>query len=171
MLVVVSGLPGTGKTALAGALATHLGAVHLSIDVAEEALLAAGLPRDWATGVAAYEVTGALAALNLELGSIVIVDAVNDSEAARATWRVAAGRGSAALHFLVTICSDDAEHRKRLAGRSRPFTNVREPSWEEVQRRAEQYEPWQDPHTILDTVEPLSRLLPQATRALRLNNG
>ena len=91
VLVVVSGLPGTGKSALADALAAHLGVVHLSIDVAEEAMLAVGLAPNWTTGVAAYEAAGALASLNLGLGSVVVVDAVSDSEDARSTWR-SAGR-------------------------------------------------------------------------------
>src|SRR4051794_7903574 len=91
LLVVVSGLPGTAKSAVAGVLARRLGAPHLSIDVVEEALLAAGCPSGWTTGVAAYEAVGALAAENLALGLPVVVDAVNDSDAARQTWRTAAG--------------------------------------------------------------------------------
>jgi predicted kinase len=38
MLIVVSGLPGTGKSAVAAELAARLGAVHLSIDPIEDAL-------------------------------------------------------------------------------------------------------------------------------------
>jgi len=170
VLVVVSGLPGSGKSALADALAAHLGAVHLSIDVAEEAMLAVGLAHDWTTGVAAYEAAGALASLNLGLGSVVVVDAVNDSEAARSTWRSAAGRAAADLRFLVTVCSDEDEHRRRLAMRSRPFLNVREPTWEDVQRRAAKYEPWLEPHTVIDTLQPLSRSLAQAVLALRTSD-
>lgn len=38
VLVVILGLPGTGKTTLAAALARQSRAVHLSVDVVEEAL-------------------------------------------------------------------------------------------------------------------------------------
>ncbi|MGH3493181.1 MAG: AAA family ATPase [Sciscionella sp.] len=41
----MSGLPGTGKSAVASAVASKLGAVHLSVDIAEEALPGAGLRR------------------------------------------------------------------------------------------------------------------------------
>ena len=61
MLIVVSGLPGTGKSAVAEAVAAELGAVQLSIDVVEDALLGAGLPFSWQTGVAAYEAVRAAA--------------------------------------------------------------------------------------------------------------
>src|SRR3954468_4066178 len=55
VLVVVSGLPGTGKSTVAAALAARLRAVQLSIDPIEDALLGAGLPPSWEVGVAAYE--------------------------------------------------------------------------------------------------------------------
>jgi predicted kinase len=42
VLIVVSGLPGTGKSAVAEGLAARLKAVHLAIDPIEDALLDAG---------------------------------------------------------------------------------------------------------------------------------
>lgn len=170
-LIVISGLPRTGKSALAREVALHLGAVHLSIDAAEEALLAAGLTRDWTTGVAAYEVTGALAAFNLQLGRVVVVDAVNDTEVARSTWHREAKAEATPLHFVVTTCSDANEHRRRLSSRSRSFDNVREPTWDDVQRRAATFEPPVEPHILLDTIEPLSSLPPRALTALRVGEG
>ncbi|MDQ1699643.1 MAG: hypothetical protein QOG34_1506, partial [Frankiaceae bacterium] len=64
--------------------------VHLSIDAVEDALLGAGLARDQTTGIAAYEAVRAAAEQNLLLGRLVIVDAVNDTTAARRTWTNAA---------------------------------------------------------------------------------
>ena len=155
-LLVVSGLPGTGKSVLADALGQRLAAVRLSVDDAEEALLVAGLSPDWTTGVAAYEAVGALAAQNLRTGATVVVDAVNDSEPARETWRRAAASAGAEVQFVLTICTDEAEHRRRLAGRTRPYTHVREPTWDDVQRRAAGCESWAGPHAVVDTVHPLS---------------
>src|SRR3954447_13072767 len=85
VLIVISGLPGTGKSAVAAVLADRLRAVHLSIDPIEDALLGAGLARSWETGVAAYEAARVMAEGNLTLGRSVVVDAVNDSEPARET--------------------------------------------------------------------------------------
>jgi predicted kinase len=42
MLIVLRGLPGVGKTAIARELARTLGAVHLRIDSIEQALRSAG---------------------------------------------------------------------------------------------------------------------------------
>ena len=104
MLTVISGLPGVGKTTVADLVGRRLGAVRLSIDTVEEALLAARLPRGGETGVAAYEAVGALAARDLRDGRSVVVDAVNDSEPARDTWR----RASASA---VRRCGGRAAHR------------------------------------------------------------
>ena len=84
MLLVVSGLPGTGKTTLADSLAGRLRAVRVSVDPVEEALLESGLPRSWESGAAAYRAGAAMAATNLAGGLPVVADAVNDSVAARA---------------------------------------------------------------------------------------
>lgn len=146
MLVVISGLPGTGKTAVATEVAREVGGVHLSIDTVEDALLGAGFPHSWTTGVAAYEAVRAAAEQNLDLGRIVVVDAVNDSEPARDTWRRAAATAGAPLMFVLLTLNDEVEHRRRLEGRSRNLTNVIEPSWDDVSGRRVSFEPWTDVH-------------------------
>jgi predicted kinase len=142
VLIVISGLPGTGKSAVAAALADRLEATHLSVDPIEDALLGAGLPSSWETGVAAYEAARVMAEQNLVLGTSVVVDAVNDSEAARATWRVAAAKAGAELAFVLLTLDDETEHRRRLEGRVRNLVHVPEPSWTDVLARAAAYEPW-----------------------------
>lgn len=142
MLIVISGLPGTGKSAVAAEVANAIDAVRLSIDSIEEALLGAGLQPSWQTGVAAYEAARAAAEQNLALGRTVVVDAVNDSELARDTWRNAASRSGAALVFVLLTLDDAAEHRRRLEGRVRGLVHVPEPTWEEVRQRAASFEPW-----------------------------
>jgi predicted kinase len=144
VLIVISGLPGTGKSAVAAELAARLKALHLSIDPIEDALLGAGLRRSWETGVAAYEAARVVAEQNLSLGRSVVVDAMNDSEPARETWRVASTNSGAGLSFVLLILDDEAEHRRRLEGRTRNLTHVPEPSWDDVRARAAAYEPWAD---------------------------
>ncbi|GAB7068780.1 AAA family ATPase [Mycolicibacterium hodleri] len=146
-LLVVSGLPGVGKTAVATEIARRLGAVHLSVDPVEEALLACGLPPGWNLGVAAYEAVASMAAANVALGRTVVVDAVNDSHAARDTWR----RVTASVTFVVLACSDPDEHRRRLERRHRGFTRVAEPSWSKVCDRARDYAPWRGEFREVDT--------------------
>ena len=149
-LIVVSGLPGVGKTSVAEICATRLGSVHLSIDAVEESILACGLLAGWQTGVAAYEAARAVAEMNLRLGRSVVVDAVNDSEAARQTWRSAAARTGAHLAFVHLVIPDVREHQRRLRGRDRGLAFVGEPTWTDVERRRATYAPWTDEVIELD---------------------
>jgi hypothetical protein len=82
---------------------------------------------------------------------MVVVDAVNDSEEARDTWRAAAHNSKAALTFTVLTCSDVDEHRRRLEGRSRGFSRLPEPSWSQVLDRSGDYAPWNCEHLEVDT--------------------
>ena len=75
LLIVLAGLPGSGKTTLARALAARIGAVHLRIDTIEQALRRAGI----APEEEGYAIAMALAGDQLGLGHRVIVDAVNAS--------------------------------------------------------------------------------------------
>lgn len=150
-LVVISGLPGVGKTSVATIAAARLGAMHLSIDASEESILACGLPPGRQVGVGAYESVRAMAELNLRLGHDVVVDAVNDSEAARQTWRNACVETSAELTFVMLVISDVQVHQRRLVGRDRGFVQVPEPLWGQVQARAKHFAPWTDKHLEFDT--------------------
>ena len=150
-LIVVSGLPGVGKTSIAEVFAARTGSVHLSIDAVEESILACGLPSGWLVGVAAYEAVGAMAEQNLRLGHEVIVDAVNDSDEARQTWRTAASRSGARLEFVHLMISDVQEHERRLADRDRGYNCVGEPSGADVQRRRVDYAGWSDEVLEFDT--------------------
>jgi predicted kinase len=168
VLIVISGLPGTGKTTLAELVARRLGAAHLSVDTMEDALLGAGLEPGWSTGVAAYEAVRAAAEQNLSLGFTVVVDAVNDSDAARRTWREAAVHTGRDLRFVLLHPPAPPEHRRRLRARARGFRNVREPTWQEVIERAERYEGWPDEPIEMSASEPAERLVERLAQSLDL---
>ncbi|WP_440102903.1 AAA family ATPase [Glutamicibacter mishrai] len=150
-LMVISGLPGVGKTSVAEIIAARTGSVHLSIDAVEGSLLACGLPAGWEVGVAAYEAARAMAEQNLRLGHDVVVDAVNDNDEARQTWRTAASRTGARIEFVYLMISDAREHERRLRGRDRGLAHVGEPTWSDVQRRRAVYAAWSDELLEFDT--------------------
>jgi len=76
MLIILGGLPGTGKTTIARELARQLGAVHVRIDSIEEAILDSGVLSS-PINHAGYHVGYAVAADNLRIGRTVIADSVN----------------------------------------------------------------------------------------------
>ena len=154
-LIVLSGPPGIGKSTVGDAVAALHPAVRLSIDDVEEAMLACGLTPEQ-TGVAAYEVVRAAAEQNLAQGLDVVVDAVNDSEPARETWRRAARATGAALLQVVLAMDDARAHRGRLEGRSRPLVRLAEPTWASIVEASPA--PWGDEVLRLDATRPAEEL-------------
>ncbi len=148
MLVVVGGLPGTGKTGIAREVARRSGAAYLRIDAIEQAIRdAAGLGED--VGAVGYEVAYALAEANLAIGRLVVADSVNPIAATRETWRQVAARTGSPLLEVEILCSDKAEHRRRVESRRADIPGLRQPSWEQVVAR--EYEPWPEATLVIDT--------------------
>ena len=156
MLVVVSGLPAVGKSALADAVGRRLGAPVLSVDPIEAAMLRSGIARSFETGLAAYEVVAALAEQQLRLGLDVVVDAVSSLEVARDMWRRAAHASGAEVVVVEVRCDDLDLHRARLADRDRGLEGFPEPTWAEVEARRAEWEPWAEPRVIVDATQPLA---------------
>src|SRR5688500_9811951 len=88
MLIVLSGLPGVGKTTIARALARVTGAMHVRIDSIEQALRNVGLDVQGEGYAAAYAVSQD----NLGLGRMVVADSVNPWPMTRSDWRAVASR-------------------------------------------------------------------------------
>jgi predicted kinase len=162
-LVMLSGLPGAGKSVLADGLRTAWPAFVLSVDPVEDALYRAGIARSEPAGLAAYLVVEALAEPALRAGGSVVVDAVNDDPRARAQWRELAGRVGADLHLIEVVCSDPVRHRAQLEGRRRALAEIPEPTWASFEPRRQALRAWTEPRLVVDSVldpdENLARAL------------
>ncbi len=167
MLIAFSGLPATGKTALAGAVARTLGAVLLSVDPVDSALSKARTHETGPPGLAAYAIVEAIADANLALGATVVVDAVNAVGEAKTWWIELARRRGTPLLAVETICSDGDLHRARLAGRVRDLA-IAEPTWEAVILRRDEWVAWPFAPLIVDSVEPLPDNVARIVSAARI---
>ena len=167
-LIIFGGLPATGKTTIAKMLALQCGAVYLRIDSIEQKIREAHvLQAD--VGPAGYMAAYAIAEDNLRFGHVVIADSVNPLAITRAAWRAVARVASADLFEVEVICSDEAEHRRRVETRSSDVPGLTLPDWDAVRRR--DYEPWLEPHLTIDTAmlsaeEASARILAEIGRRL-----
>jgi predicted kinase len=144
MLIVFGGLPGTGKTTIAREVARSTGAVYLRIDSIEQPLFAAGWPVE---GVG-YRVAQNIA-VDLRLGRIVLADCVKPWPLTRDEWRSAGERAGARVLEVEFVCSDVAEHRRRVESRIADIDGRRVPTWHGVVER--DYRPWDRERLVIDT--------------------
>ncbi|RVX43106.1 putative kinase [Nonomuraea polychroma] len=148
MLIVIGGLPATGKTTLARLLAQHIGGVHLRIDTIEQAIIRSGLARRL-LGPAGYIVGYALAGDHLRGGLTVIAESVNPVEITRDAWREVGAEAGVPTAEVEVICSDPIEHRHRATSRSTDIPGHHLPDWQQIIDR--DYEPWDRERIVIDT--------------------
>jgi predicted kinase len=161
-LIVLSGLPGSGKTALAEGLSRALSIPVFSVDPIEAAMWRARIDKT-STGGAAYEVAHALADEHLRLRIPVIVDAVNPVEAPRTAWRNLAAKHRVTLKIIECVCSDETILRQRIESRVRSVAATHEMTWAMLLQRRAEYEAWTDQRLVLDTARTSpAQLLTQA---------
>jgi predicted kinase len=156
VLVVVGGLPATGKTTVSRAAAGKVGAAYLRVDTIEQAVVRFGRLQkssealdhavEWGLG---YGVICAVARDLLTQGTQVFAECVNPLTITRDAWRAVADETGARLVEVELVCSDPAEHERRAATRVVDIPDLVPPTWAEIVDR--DYEPWDRPHVVLDT--------------------
>jgi predicted kinase len=172
LLVLITGLPGSGKSTMAEVVGQTLGAPVLGHDWAmsglrpfpevQEALDAMGVRGHRGVG---WSLLWALARSQLRLGSSVVLDGVARQPEVDGTRQVALEEGAGAV-VVMTSCSDAALHRSRVEGRQRGIPHWYELDWDHVERARSA---WVPPHdldlvlesegTVLDNADTLRALL------------
>jgi predicted kinase len=149
VLVVVGGLPATGKSTIATALALRTSTPYLRVDGIEQAIVA------WSAlshplGPVGYAVAHVLAREQLELGLDVIVECVNPTALTRDAWVGTAAAAAAALVEVEVICSNEDEHKRRAETRGSDVEGLAKPAWAAIVDR--EYEPWLREPLVLDSL-------------------
>lgn len=170
-LVIVSGIPGTGKSLIASALSEATGAPVVGRDVVGAALSRTTVTPSGDPAGVAFELLGRIAVEQLEVGSAAILDSVGGNRETRSRWRALAETRGVPLVVIECICSDERVHRDRVEGRRRGIPGWYELTWEHVERVRRRYTSWDEPRLMLDANEPAKGNIAAATqfvfRALR----
>lgn len=152
VLISIGGLPASGKTTVARALAVDLRAAYVRIDSIETAIGRSegrfeptnrwDLPPGYVVG---YD----LAADQLRNGLDVIAESVNPHQDSRDAWRDTGLDAGASVVEVEVVCSNVDEHRRRSEERVLDINGLAKPTWEQI--RSREYDPWERDHVVVDT--------------------
>jgi predicted kinase len=174
-LIIVTGLPGAGKSSIAEAIGNRLSIPVFAKDWLEATLLRCGYPATHsempALGYIGYELVTSLLQRQLQLGQSAIADTVASTETIRSEWRKLAATYQAHWLVIECICSDTTLHRARLVARHRHIPGWPEVGWAEVERVAAYYAPWKEDCLILDSVQELQDNIAVAVEYVTHNQG
>lgn len=146
VLYIFSGLPGSGKTTLAKELAQRVKACYSRIDTIEQSLRDLCSFNVHAEGYAlAYRV----AADNLRVGTSVVADSCNPVALTRRAWEQVGLEAGVRFVNIEVVCSDEREHRRRIAVRTTSVPGLKLPTWTEVESR--EYDEWTEDRIVIDT--------------------
>lgn len=160
-LIVFAGLPGTGKTALARAVARELRAVYLNKDTIKDAAVALARARKLEGGVEfagalSYELLIPLAQDNLTLGLSVVMDSPAGYRVFQDQVEELARRVKVEIRLVECITTDEAQWQQRIERRGETLPEHRTRDWETVQQARARFERLTGPRLVIDTVESLS---------------
>jgi predicted kinase len=164
VLVLITGLQGSGKSTIAELAAELLGTPLIAHDWAMSGLrpfpeiqAALDAMEPPGHGRVGWSVLRALAQSQLRRGSSVVLDGVARKPQAEALRVLAAEEGARFL-IIMTECSDRVLHRARVDGRNRSIPGWYEFDWSQVERSSKSWDPNMPVHLKVDTSEPLSTI-------------
>lgn len=166
VVIVFTGLPGTGKSTMADLTAQRIKAPSFAGDWLLGALAPHGIitniERKVQLGVY-FDLLERLVWRQLMLGQSAVVDGGMTDELA-AQWQKLADRYHADLRIVECVCSDEAVHRSRLEGRRRGIPGWHEVGWDHVERIRREFPRLTVDRLIIDALRPVDENLREVLR-------
>lgn len=168
-IIIVSGLPGAGKSSIAEFLSRSLKIPVFTKDWIEASLqqiveLPENInhaPKHIREG--GYEFMTMLAYRQLKLGQSVILEGVIQKNELRNRWIKMGNDLDAEVKIIECICGSEEIHKSRLNTRYRDIPNWHNVTWERVLAFKKVYDEWEVDRLVLDSVNPLEENQLKAT--------
>ncbi len=162
MVVLVFGLPGSGKSYFASRLAAQMGAEYINSDQLRLMMFPV---RTYSNEEkqAVYEAMLSMAKGRIRQGKNVVIDATFHRHSLR-THFMESLKGE--LIWFIEVVADEETIRKRLS-MPRQFSEADYAVYEKIRY---DWEPMTEPHLVLDSSEPVEKMLLQAVRYLSLTS-
>lgn len=167
VLILMSGLPGSGKSYLSERLAAELSAAVIESDCVRKALFPQPMysARESATVHCTCQRT---IRWLLSKGIRVIFDATNLVEFQREALYQLAERGGARL-LIVRVVAPEEVIRERLARRSADAQSTSDADWTIYRRMSKREQTIRRPHLRIDTSEDIDAAVRKVVRVVRRN--
>lgn len=137
-LIILAGLPGTGKTTLARFLSKKLSLVYLRLDCIEVPFCV--YSQNAGANGEGYHAIANIAKENLNLGLGVIIDTVNPLHITRTMFLSLAKEIEVEIFQFELKMNDEILHRKRVEKRKADIAGHNIPTWQDVLNL--NYEKW-----------------------------
>ena len=158
-IIIVGGIPGTGKTTISKALSEKAGISVYNKDKLEAAVVRRGLAGKYTLNGVGYELLAELALGEIEYNRSVILDCIASATRVSEFW---GGLLAHEIRFIECVCSDEALHKERLESRKRNIPGWYELTWKEVASIKTSYQPFSENSLVLDSVDDLSKNIAMA---------
>ena len=152
-IIIIGGVPGTGKTTLANELSRILNIPAFSKDELEAAIARKGLSSNKEMKGVGYEIMSTLAKRQLKNDSSAIFDFIASGKRTAELWP---DLNRIKYKFIECVCSNQETHKKRINSRVRNIEGWYELKWEDVLEIEKIYEPLRHDGLVIDSINDLA---------------
>lgn len=152
-IIVIGGLPCSGKTTLGKELSTLLNLPVISKDELEAAIVRKGLASNKSMNGVGYEVMASIAKAHVESGSSVIFDFIASKNRVIECWPSLLNLN---VKYVECTCPEEQLHKERIHSRQRNIEGWYELTWEEVLKIKKIYQPMRSERLVLESSRELS---------------
>jgi len=165
-MVIVFGLPGSGKTYFARHLAAHIDATHLSSDAVRKQSDLMG-QYDQQSKLNVYDTLAEMATIELRSGHVVVIDATFFKEDIRKRFKRLASDLNQKLKFI-EVAAEESTIRDRVS-KDREDSEAGFEVYREIKR---EFEPYSGDHLVLKSDENgIEQMLDRSLVYLEITHG